>query len=189
MADPRTLFKLEEVRSFLELKSDADKDLLKVLLEGVTAWIEEYCNRTFEVVTYTTETYDGDGGTVLYLDHRPAIAVSTLTITDSAGTVDTIPPSDYVLYANVGKIKLTEGDNYLKGDLNITVTYTAGCATLPPDVKLAGMKLLRWVYRKWSDNRDGISNISAGDVITTYETDVPKEIKNMLDKHRRQVFA
>lgn len=184
--EERKLFSVEDITPYIKQRHDGDEALLEIIIDAATRWIERYCNCTFATdgVAYS-ETYDGDNKTVLYLNHRPIISVSLLVITDSADVDDTIPSSDYKIYSTVGKIVLTESDTFLKGDLNVAVTYTAGESALPPDVKLAGMQLVRWYYRKWSDNRDGISSITAGDITTTYEKDVPQAIKEMLNPHRK----
>jgi len=126
---------------------------------------------------------------VLYLNHRPVISVSSVVITDSADVEDTIPSTDYKLYSTVGKIKLTEGDTFLAGNLNVAVTYVAGESELPADVKFAAVKLIRWQKRKWTDNRDGVASISVGDQNITYERDMPIEIKKMLDPYRVLAFG
>jgi len=190
----RKLFTVDEVKPFLDLaggpQDTTQDELLKILIEGATAWIEKYCAQTFESggISYS-ETYDGDNGTVLYLNHRPVISVSSVVITDSADVDDTIPSTDYELYETVGKIVLTEGDSFLKGDLNVAISYVAGESTLPADVKLAGMKLVRWHYRKWNDDRDGISSVSVGDITTNYESGVPAEITQALAPHRNVMFG
>ena len=186
----RQLMTVDEVVPFLDLKDDTEDDLISLLIDAATAYIEQYCACTFEStgVSYS-ETYDGDGEVDIYLHHRPIIAVSSLVITDSADVADTIPATDYKIYATIGKIVLTEGDTFLTGDLNVAVTYTAGETTLPPDVKLAFIKLLRWHKRKWTDNRDGVSSVSVGEQVINYEADVPAEIRKLLDPHRVLCFG
>lgn len=181
----RKLFSVADTAPYIKQRHDGDEALLELIIDAATRWIERYCNCTFKAdgVEYS-EIYDGDNKTTLYLNHRPVIGVSSLVITDSADIADTIPSSDYKVYSTVGKIVLTEGDTFLRGDLNVAITYKAGESALPPDVKLAAMQLVRWYYRKWSDNRDGISSISVGDITTTYEKDVPLAIKEMLNPHR-----
>ena len=188
MADPRQLFSVNDIRPFLELADGSDDALLDVIIKAVTMQVEQFCNRTFESVSYE-DTYDGDNEITLYLHHRPVTAISSVVITDSAGIDTTIASSDYTRYEKVGKIVLTEGDAFTKGNLNVAISYTAGETTLPPVVKLAGMKLVRWYYRKWGDNRDGVSSESVGDQTINYEREMPAEIKQMLGPYRQPAFA
>lgn len=186
----RQIVTVDEIRPLLDLKDESEDDLILIIIEGVTDQIEKYCNRTFESggVSYS-ETYDGNNGLELYLNHRPIISVSSLVITDSAGTADIIPSTDYKLYLSVGKIKLTEGDTFLSGDLNVAVTYLAGESALPPMVRLAAMKLIRWHKREWTDDRDGITSVSVGEQNITYGRDIPVKILKMLDPYRVHVFG
>jgi hypothetical protein len=186
----RQLFTVEEARPFLDLEDDSEDDLISLIIDSVTRQIENYCNCTFEVggVTYS-ETYDGNNGVTLYLNHAPIISVSSVVITDSSDVAETIAAADYKIYSSVGKIVLTEGDTFVSGDLNVAITYVAGESTLPPDVKFAGLKLARWYKRKWTDNRDGISSVTVEGQTTSYETGIPEDIKRMLNQYRVPAFG
>jgi len=192
MSYPRSLFKLDDFRDDLELRTTTQDAIAQKILYAVTAQIEAYCNTTFDeydgVLTYTTELYDGDGTTVLFLKHGPLVAVSELIIT-SGGVEDTIPSTDYVAELFPAKITLTEGDAFIRGVQNVSVTYTAGHSTVPDIVQFAGVRLLQHYLRKWSDNRSGITSVSDGIQTITYTDKIPDDIKEMLSRYRRVAFA
>jgi uncharacterized phiE125 gp8 family phage protein len=181
----------DDLRRFLELadNDDTQDELILIIIEAVTEQIENLCNMVFESVTYTDEMYDGDGETVLYLKHIPIIAVTTLQIYDGTSW-DTIPSTDYKLYATVGKIVLTEGDVFTSGYQYVKITYSAGQATVPPVIKHAARMMVRYYYTKWRQNRDGTNTITTPDgVAVTYSDKVPDDIMRLLDKYRVVVFG
>jgi len=188
MSIPRSLFKLDDVRDDLELRTENQNAIAQTIIYAVTAQVEAYCNTTFDeysgVLTYSGELHDGDGTATLFLDHGPLVAVSELIIT-SGGVDDTIPPTDYVAELFKAKITLTEGDKFLSGVQNVSVTYTAGHALVPEIVKFAGMRLVQLYLRKWSDNRSGVQSISDGVRTITYTDQIPRDIKEMLNQYRR----
>ncbi len=54
-------------------------DIIDTLREAVIAWVESYCDRTFESTTYTNELYDG-GGMYLYLRNYPTAVEMRISI-------------------------------------------------------------------------------------------------------------
>lgn len=190
MPSPRKFLSVKDMELFIDNGDGGQDAILEVFIEAATAWIESYCNRTFESVTHS-KTYDGDNGVELFLGESPVTSITSVEITTgsvASPTTTELDSNDYVLYEDDGRIVLVDGDAFSKGNLNVAVTFNAGKA-LPGDVKKAAIDLVRWYWRRWNENREGISSISAADVNTTYETDVPKAIRNALDRHRRLVFA
>lgn len=54
-------------------------DIIDTLREAVIAWVESYCDRTFESTTYTQELYDG-GGQFLYLNNYPVTSIGMVSV-------------------------------------------------------------------------------------------------------------
>ena len=188
----RAFVDIEEVRDDLELKSKDQDAIAKLIILAVTALMEAHCNTTFDhsagVLTYSAELYDGDGTTTILLRHGPLIAISELIIT-SGGIDDTIPATDYVAELFKAKITLTEGDSFIRGVQNVSVTYTAGHSTIPDAVKMAGLIWTQYLLRKWSDNRQNVSAISIGDQTISYKDTMPGDVERLLSHYRRVAFA
>lgn len=144
MAD---LVEIADVKDYLNIKrEDVDYDvLLKNLITGISAEVENViCQRVFINVEYT-ETRDGNGSSSLVLDHAPITEdITSIVISDTAVT------SSYIkTYKPEGRVILTSGV-FTEGTQNIVITYTAGyganIAALPADLKLGVKKLIKAEY-------------------------------------------
>jgi hypothetical protein len=94
-------------------------------------WVESYCDRILSRQT-TTGTYNGDGGKRLYLRNTPVSSITSATITDLGGNVETLTPStDLSFQADNGGVEFgpnnTSGyDKWPEGFRNISIVYVAG---------------------------------------------------------------
>jgi len=52
-----------------------ESDNALAIRDAVEAWLQKYCNRTFESTTYTLEKYNGTGTKYLYLRQTPVTAL------------------------------------------------------------------------------------------------------------------
>src|SRR5712692_5436228 len=89
---------------------DEHRIMIELLINGVSRNIERYCNRHFEIQSFTDEQYVGLGRQKLMLANRPIITVTTVKINitglqGGAGLVVTdytILPEEGMLYRLVG---------------------------------------------------------------------------------------
>jgi len=175
------LTNLTLVKLFLNIATTdtTHDDLLKNLVNWYSRAIESFCNKAFEQTEYT-ETYDGLGSNVLFLDHYPISSVSSLEI-DSVACED----SDYAIYSE-GFIKLTDGSLFTKGDQNVTITYKAGYAQVPGDVQLCCTQLVAMKFKTINSDRIGIASQSFGDQNVGYAiSEFPDDIKNILKTYQK----
>ena len=127
-----TLTDIASVRVFLGALSlnytDAE---IQAAIDWASAAVETYCNRTFPSAAYT-ETYDGTGTDMLYLNQYPITAVASVTLDD-----ETVASADYT--------RETTGiyyeDGWTKGRRNVSITYTAGYVTIPADLHMVVTRL------------------------------------------------
>jgi len=165
----------------------ADGDgLLQLYLDTAADRIDSYCNTQFTTGTATSEEYSGDGGRVIWLAHRPAIAITTVVVDDS-----TLGSTEYEL-EDYRRLVIPEGDYNPRlrnssgcwplGTNNIEITYTYGYAAIPNAVKLATMKLAAHYYRR--DGSGGVSAESMGPRSVSYTGDeMPMDIAGLLSRY------
>jgi len=116
--------------------------LLGNLITQKEKQIKVFCGRDFEQTTYNSNDenslYDGDGTDTLLLRQFPIVSVTSLFDDPdrSYGASSQISSSDYMIYANEGKIVL-DGLTFTRGRQNIKVVYSAGYSTIPEDLKSA----------------------------------------------------
>lgn len=124
---------LEAVKSYLkiDLSQTVDDARLEDLIDACSSAIEDYCERKFTEHTYTADEYDGTGTKYILLQQFPVKSISSVAVD---GTV--LDSSEY-------KVKKTNGtlirvnSIWPRGDINITVTYTAGLSVIPAPLELA----------------------------------------------------
>ena len=175
---------LDEVRDYLSMESSvANIDtLLENLIKRVSSFVDNYCDRTIETTTHT-EYYDGNGTDRLYTLNYPITSVTNLwENTNRAWDTDDITDSDdYIVMENSILLKTTIFSNYPQC---IKLTYVAGYATIPEDLK---QLCIEEVSRSFNHKQD-IGIISRGDSkgnITRIEQGLMKQSKEVLIKYRR----
>lgn len=124
-----------KVKAFVGIASaDTTKDdLLDMLINNVSSWIQSYCNRNFLSQTYTNEMYDSmrnkgtKGGSCLFLNNFP---ITTFTLLEyRSGTMTspvwvTYPIESYIPYLNEGFLRFYSV--LPEVSLGLRATYTAG---------------------------------------------------------------
>ena len=66
------------------------------------------------------------------------------------------------------------------GYLNVMVSYTGGYSTIPSDLKMAVLRLVKMIYDKHQESADGVKTITG---FATYTDEIPAGIKNTLEKY------
>jgi Tfp pilus assembly protein PilX len=119
------------IASLYPEKTPTQRDQLN---DDITSLIHEYCNTTFEEVTYTNEVQDSK--TALVPDHLPINSVTTLIDGEYTEWVEN---TDYYVYSDrVDIVSPTLGKKA------ISITYKAGFTTVPQMVKLIAEELVRF---------------------------------------------
>ncbi|MEE6450528.1 head-tail connector protein [Gottfriedia acidiceleris] len=123
---------LDAVKSYLKIDSTQtyDDDRLIGLINACSTAIEDYCKRKFKEQTLT-EDYDGTGTKYLLLDQYPVKSITSVAIEGI-----TLDPSGYKINKKTGNL-IRKNSCWVKGDVNITVTYTAGLTEIPAPLELA----------------------------------------------------
>ncbi len=71
-------------------------------------------------------------------------------------------------------------NDWPSGYLNVMVSYTGGYSTIPSDLKIAVLRLVKMIYDKHQESADGVKTITG---FATYTDEIPAGIKNTLEKY------
>jgi hypothetical protein len=119
----------------LKTSFSPEADVLSVLIDEASEWVEAYCRRRFGTQTIT-ETHWGKGKGRLILNEYPVASVESITALSTTGAeADTYAASD-VRITPGGMIELVDGSNTWYKDRFYTITYTMS-APVPGPVKRA----------------------------------------------------
>jgi hypothetical protein len=204
LADTQTglLCTLADVRARLG-KADADTDddaMLNSIIQGVSAAIDTFCNRTFVVnSTDATEYYDG-GTCKLYLPRFPVVSITS--VTESSGydwDNDTALTANEGYRLNERGILYRVGTRWLSGNETTRVVYRGGYTAagstpgtgetaMPNGVQEAA--IVQTVYMFNQRDNLGLSSVGAiGANFTKFTEDkLLPEVQGMLKAFRRKVF-
>lgn len=172
---------LADVKTFLGITTTTTDAVLQSLITKVSAAIESYCNRTFASADYT-ETRNGGGGNRLFLANGPVTNVASVTVDGyvvSRAASPILPGfvgDESTVYIRPGAHPCT----FTKGVQNVTVTYTAGYATIPPDVAQACIEMVASHYAK-RERIDKVSEtLGTQQTISYSQADMPAAVKSAL---------
>jgi hypothetical protein len=182
---------LPTVKAWLGIPGTSTEDdtLLTGLVTAASQFIQTWLNRQLLQATYT-EVRDGTGGQRLVFMNYPVTSVASLTV--GRLTVNPVSNPASGTYPNAGYLftptEIRLNDLYFeRGFGNVQVTYTAGYATVPPDVQQAATELVALRYRE----RDRIGHQSkavGGETVSFTILDMSPDIKTLLSAYRRVVM-
>lgn len=140
-----------DLKAFLDITVSTHDDLLEDIINTVSQFIENYCNRYF-ISSEREEYYSGDSLKYLSLKAYPITDVDTLKINETEISARTITTgSGYVIISDRGLLYYS--GKFTEGVENIYVKYTGGYSTLPSDLVTACWDLcgILWTYRTKGD--------------------------------------
>jgi hypothetical protein len=77
-----------------------------------------------------------------------------------------------------------------EGVKNIYINYTAGYATIPDDLKLATLIIIKNIYQHRSEESFGMTGYSVAGISTSFEQNpIPSQAKDILDRKYRRLIA
>ena len=154
------LVSLVDMKDYLGVTGTAEDDYLNSELSLFTETVENYCNRKFEVASYTERIYHRDFYNVrdYYLYHFPVVSITS-------ATEKAKDESDVVLGTLVnkrlGKVNVLDDNEYLTKLFNnsgsngyIEFIYDSGYATVPLEVQEAVKQLVQARYNKRNSGVD-----------------------------------
>ena len=146
---------VNELKPWLGMSAHQDvahDEMLEVRANAVTEELERETGRIFVTRSFT-ETLDGPGTPLLLLKGYPTVVISAFTYDGVA-----VEATTYALNATAGIVTRKSGV-WTAGAGAYVLTYTAGYAraSVPANVLLLGIELLRARYLTWSANADVFS--------------------------------
>ena len=163
----------------------SEQEQIEQLIDSASWAANTYTNRLLKSRTLT-EYYDGDGSSVLWLNQRPVVSVTSINI-DSGytwGTDTLIDSTDYQVYLDEGKIAFT-GTLLSSGYRLVKVVYVAGYSTVPYDIERAVQDLAYYWYKQRTDKSVGVSSRSTEGRSVSYSQEIPDQIKGVFDRYQK----
>lgn len=174
------LLTLDEAKTQLNIRSDANDVELGMYIEALTSVIEGYVGVVEE--REVTETVIGQGPAVVLLQ-TPVLSLASLAPIETGGTAVDVAglhvdgPSGVVRYAN--RAEFSAGP--------WTATYTAGRAVIPPTIRLAALLLLQHLWRTKNGaarGGGGADDYSVTEPIPGFGYAVPNRVLELLEPFR-----
>lgn len=171
--------------------ASADDAITQTLITKASVYANDYTGRILAQQSPFTETYDGDGSNILFLDNYPITSVTTVhQDSDRVFGSDTLVPStDYLTYADNRKL-VGIGTRWFKDIQTIKVVYVAGFAigSIPEDLVNAVTMLVDFWGKEYDAHRLGVTSTGTDTNRITYEKNIPVEIKEMLNPYVKKVI-
>ncbi len=184
---------VEEAKLFLDLRQSDNDEMIKRIIIGVSEHCEAYCGRSFKSATYTDEIYDGTGTDVLVLKDHPVTAVAKVIAWRDGPEL--VQGTDYefdadgliVLIGLVTTGTLSQAGKFPRGRRGVTISYTAGYATLPGDLLLSLHKAIAFEFRKFDKGSIGVLSQGLGteSSIEFIKAMYPPEVIDVWNRYRR----
>jgi len=174
---------VENVKGYLGITSATDDPLLDRLVSSASGYIQSWLNRSFASTSYT-ETFDGTGFDTRMVSNYPITAVSSVVV--NGVSIPLAPNSLASGYAFAERKIVLRGYAFVSGTLNCTVTYTAGYATVPPEIGQACIEIVANRYRE-KDRIGLVSKGLSGETITYSQKDFPDSVRTVLNNYKKVV--
>ena len=191
MADLITLAEYKEAEGIASPKEDLR---LASLIPAVSQLVKTYCGNSL-IDFYSTnkvETFNMDWSThVIQLTESPVNAIVSVEKRDSVtDSYTTVASTEYYLDTSTDSVLYVTGSTYKnwpRGAGSVKITYTAGYASCPVDLKLAIFDLVTYYLRDEHKERRTLGGASIQNQGSTSLRDsvaFPDHIKRVLDLYK-----
>jgi hypothetical protein len=176
---------LADVKAWLQTGQNAfpttDDALLTRLITATSQYIQTWLNRQIAIADYL-EVRDGTGGQRLQFACFPVVAVLSLTIDGQA--IPPAVPSNPMGYSFSPTQLAVCGYTFNRGAQNISVSYTAGYSTTPPDIAQACIELVALRYRERTRIGEVSRALGGAETVTYAQKDMSDAAKTLLQQYR-----
>lgn len=178
------LTSVENVKQFLGINISDDDALLDALVTQASAYIEQWISRSVGLNEYT-DVFDGYGKTTYMFTNFPAQSVSHVYVNDieifpSTGVTD----SGYIF--DETRLVLRGSKYFVQGQMNCSVTYMAGYATVPNELVIICTELVAFHYKQ--RERIGVTSKNlGGETISFSQENIPPAVKAIMINWRKVV--
>ena len=175
-----------DVQAFMGISAGQDVALIQSLVANASVFVLNYTNRIFLQQTYA-ETRNGHGGSSLPLREYPITAVASMSIDGVAVQPATSATgAGYVFDSSL--VYLRCGQVFTRGAQNVSISYTAGYATVPLDMVQATIEIVASKYKRRQDLHVS-SKILDGQTIAFVVADLTPTAKLALQAYQRVFMA
>jgi len=158
-----------------------DDALLTRLISGASQYIQSWLSRPIASADYF-EVRDGTGGETLQFACFPVTEVAAVTID---GQVVPLASSAVASGYAFSPTQLSvRGYRFSRGLQNIAISYTAGYATVPPDLAQACIELVSLRYRERSRIGEVSRSLGGAETVAFSQKDLSDAIKTLLQQYR-----
>lgn len=190
------------LKTFIGISSATYDTELERIVNAVSQFVQNYCDRTFVKTTYTNEIYDGTGSDRLLLKQYPVSTTDTFTLeqrTSNQNTAswDAVDSESYYVQYTRGTVETT-GWHFADLPRHYRITYTAGydfdlaatfLETATPtagDLEYAVWKLAADAFRNRKQGT-GVESETIGEYSVRFRKSamVDQEIRDILANYRR----
>lgn len=141
-----TFLSLAEAKEYLNLNDTADDDELLAYTETACHLAELVADRTFSRKTQVDTLSSTGDSTTLYLTRRPVISITS--VTERGTTLASTAYSCDLTYGHLYRMASTYDRTYwAQGSRSNVVTYVAGYAIIPTDVRYATLQILEHLWQ------------------------------------------
>ena len=182
-----------EYKAMFGETSDDEQDKYQILINQASSRIEQFCNRSLKATDYTSTAaliLDGSGTAGLVVPHFPVNSITKLYVDSSRAFAASseIASTDYVLYTKSGLITLLTS-RFPALPACVKLECNAGYAATDPDwqiIQSACYELVKWMAGRFGQmGFIGMrSQTNADGMNTSWETDMPMNVKTMLEPFR-----
>lgn len=167
----------QDVETYLNVTLNGNGQAqVNAIIPSVEAFVENACNRTWNLSAPITETFDG-GNNTLFPKNIPIDSVTSLTVDGTPLTAD----SDFYIYPSYIRLAFHSNPGYR----TVVLTYDSA-VTLPEDVKHAIVRWTAQIYKESKDAGKVVSRLQQGPVSLEYlaQDGVPKFVQEVISRHR-----
>lgn len=171
---------LADVKTYLGYTTTTSDALFSRLITACSAQIEAWCGRVFASAPYI-DIQDGDGSDYLILKNRPIISIQSVTL--DGDPISASPDGISAGYTFDSTTLYYIGGWFCRGRRNVNVSYTAGFATVPPDIAQAAIALVGFQYNK-SRRLDVKSETLAQQTQSFDLSGIPDVVKQVISQYK-----
>ena len=181
----------DDVKAYLGLELETDKELIEVLIDRAQAAIENELDRVFEASADTEKDFGPDSisGRTLYFGRTDDLAAITSITNGDGTTIDSahfrlLPLNERPAFA----VQLDDEVDWEFDDVFDVVTISgkwAYSATAPANITHATVRLTAWMYRQRTMSSDLNQMALSPDGVPLLPNQLPADVLRYLEPYRR----
>ena len=170
---------LEAAELYSGVTGSATDDLIQSLVTAYSQFVRTYTSRDFTAQSYS-HTFDGRNARRLMVRQTPIISVEGVSVDGVAIAASAgFGMQGYRFDADT---IILEGRVFTRGAANVTVSYTAGYASIPDDIAQAVNELVGLRY-ELADKQGWSSKSLAGETVSLITKSMPDSVRTVLDQY------